>query len=50
MTKLLHDADSQRYKKQLAEFMASVNPKPDEALLEKLREKYLKAREGAKSE
>jgi hypothetical protein len=50
MVKQINDEKRLQYKKQLAEFMATVNPKPDEAVLEMLREKYQKAREGAKSE
>lgn len=50
MAKHLEDADSLLYKKQLAEFMKQINPKPTFEDLEKLKEKYRKAREGVKSE
>jgi hypothetical protein len=44
MTKILQDADSQRYKKQLADFMAMINPKPTPEEIDRLMEKYLSSR------
>jgi hypothetical protein len=46
MPKQIEDANSLQYKQQLGEFMQSINPKPTEEILELLREKYRKAREG----
>jgi hypothetical protein len=46
MPKQIEDTDSLQYKKQLAEFMQSINPKPTEEILELMQEKYRKAREG----
>jgi hypothetical protein len=46
MPKFIQSAESLQYKKQLAEFMQLVNPKPTIQDLEKLKEKYRKEREG----
>lgn len=43
--KFIQDANSLQYKKQLAEFMQQINPKPTLEQLEELRQKYLQARE-----
>jgi hypothetical protein len=44
-SKFLEDDLSKQYKKQLAEFMQQINPKPTLEQLEQLRQKYLQARE-----
>lgn len=43
--KFINDHDSQQYKLQLAEFMQQINPKDAAEALEKLKQKYLDARE-----
>jgi predicted RecB family nuclease len=45
MVKRIEDESRLQYKKQLAEFMATSNPKPTEEILEKLRQRYVKVRE-----
>lgn len=42
--KFIIDDESQNYKKRLAAFLKEVNPKPTLADIEKLKEKYQKAR------
>jgi len=46
MVKEIMDKDRLQYKKQLADFMATINKKPTEEILEKLRKRYEKEREG----
>jgi hypothetical protein len=45
-SKFIEDEMSRQYKINYAALLAEVNPKPSEEILEKLREKYKKAREG----
>jgi predicted RecB family nuclease len=40
MVKQINDANRLRYKKNLADFMASINPKPPIEVLERLLERY----------
>ncbi|MBO0961989.1 hypothetical protein J1P26_19985 [Neobacillus sp. MM2021_6] len=47
MPKILHDTDSLKYKKQLAEFMQSINPKPSLEDIEKLKQRLLEKRSEA---
>lgn len=42
--KFLEDNDTIQYKKNLAQLMAELNPKPSVALLEQLKQKYLSMR------
>ncbi|MBT2735159.1 hypothetical protein [Bacillus sp. ISL-7] len=44
MEKQIVDADSIQYKKQLAEFMQQINPKPTLEDIEKLKQQYLDRR------
>lgn len=40
MVKQIEDANRLQYKKQLAEFMAAINPKPPVEVLERLLKRY----------
>jgi predicted CopG family antitoxin len=44
MPKTIQDADSLKTKKQLADFMQQVNPKPSLEDIEKLKQMYLEKR------
>ena len=44
MPKYIDSIDSQQYRKQLAEFMQTINPKPTLEVVEKLRQQYLEKR------
>jgi hypothetical protein len=46
MVKQIEDENRLQYKKQLADFMAMINPKPGPEIIEKLEEKYRKQRDG----
>lgn len=44
MAKQILDADRLNYKKQLADFMQEINPKPTLEMIEKLKQQYLDRR------
>jgi hypothetical protein len=46
LPKFIQDTDREEYQKRLKEFMQSINPKPTLKTIEKLKEQYLKNREG----
>lgn len=41
---IIEDQERLDYKKRLAEFMQEINPKMDEAIIEKIKEHYRKER------
>jgi hypothetical protein len=45
-SKIIEAADSLQYKKQLAEFMKQINPKPTLDEIEKLKQQYFDKRGG----
>lgn len=44
MSKVIESTEYQQYKKQLAEFMQTINPKPTRDDIEKLKQRYMEKR------